>query len=215
MERKTEHKSTGPLVSDANEVAMIEARNALRQFDAAMQLVRDTLAGSKKFVLRPSLLFQLNRLATEGIEPNPGVARSCDVSITNSVHQPPKPDAVPALLEELCDYVNEHWQSSALHLASYVMWRINWVHPFTDGNGRTSRMVSYVVLCIRLGLELPGVSTIPEQIANDKVPYYDALEAADRAWETGTIDLSAMESLLSQLLANQLLFIHDRARDST
>jgi Fic family protein len=70
-----------------------------------------------------------------------------------------------------------------LHLASYVMWRLNWIHPFTDGNGRTSRAVSYLVLCIRLRALLPGKLTIPEQIEQDKTPYYRALEAAERCVE--------------------------------
>ena len=79
--------------------------------------------------------------------------------------------------------MNERWsEKSPLHLASYVMWRLTWIHPFTDGNGRTSRAVSYLVLCIRLQMLLPGRLTIPEQIEVDRTPYYKALEAADEAW---------------------------------
>ena len=30
---------------------------------------------------------------------------------------------------------NDNWDDSTpVHLASYVMWRLNWIHPFTDGN---------------------------------------------------------------------------------
>jgi Fic family protein len=91
------------------------------------------------------------------------------------------------------------------------MWRVNWVHPFSDGNGRTSRMIAYVVLCVRLGFRLPGTNTIPEQIAADKHPYYVALEAADSAWTSGVIEVGAMEKLLSELLAVQLVALHDDA----
>jgi hypothetical protein len=34
--------------------------------------------------------------------------------------------------------------ATAIHLAAYLMWRLNWIHPFADGNGRTARMTSYV-----------------------------------------------------------------------
>jgi Fic family protein len=52
----------------------------------------------------------------------------------------------------MCDYVNDQWSvRTALHLAAYVMWRLNWIHPFTDGNGRTSRISSYVILTIKAG----------------------------------------------------------------
>jgi Fic family protein len=79
---------------------------------------------------------------------------------------------------------------------------MNWIHPFTDGNGRTARAVAYLVLCVRLGYRLPGTRTIPELIAADKDPYYSALEAADAG------DLTVLEKLLASLLARQLYDVH-------
>ena len=105
----------------------------------------------------------------------------------------------------MCEYVNEMWaEKSAVHLAAYVLWKMNWIHPFADGNGRTARAVSYVILSIKLDSILPGTPTIPEQIAADKSPYYKALEAADRAWADGKIDLSELEDLIEAMLAQQL-----------
>jgi Fic family protein len=113
---------------------------------------------------------------------------------------------VAALVEEMCDYVNDAWSASTpLHLASYLMWRINWIHPFAGGNGRTSRAVSYLVLCARLGYRLPGTLTIPDQIVEQRQPYYAALDAADLAWAQGNLNVSIMEALLSTLLARQLV----------
>jgi Fic family protein len=85
-----------------------------------------------------------------------------------------------------------------------MMWRVNWIHPFNGGNGRTSRAISYLVLCARLGYRLVGTNTIPEQIVANRQPYYAALDAADDAYAEGKIDVSAMESLLGQMLAVQL-----------
>jgi Fic family protein len=93
--------------------------------------------------------------------------------------------------------------------------RLNWIHPFRDGNGRTSRAVSYLVLCARLGMRLPGTKTIPERIAGNKQPYYDALDSADAAWKAGRLDVSAMELLLSDNLAAQLVEIHQAATAAT
>ena len=72
-------------------------------------------------------------------------------------------------------------------------------------------MVSYMVMCIKLGFRLPGICTIPQQIVKNKEPYYDALDAADLAEKTGRIDVSRMEELLSRLLAAQLVEVHDGA----
>ena len=94
---------------------------------------------------------------------------------------------------------------NCLNLSSYVMWRLNWIHPFTDGNGRTARAASYLILCLRTGYRLPGKKTIPDQIAGDRTPYYRALEAADASWaNSNKVDLKEMEQLLSILLARQL-----------
>jgi Fic family protein len=82
---------------------------------------------------------------------------------------------------------------------------MNWIHPFADGNGRTGRAVSYVVMSIKLDSLLPGTPTIPEQIASNKDPYYKALEGADKAWASRKVDVSALESLLGDMLAQQLL----------
>ena len=52
---------------------------------------------------------------------------------------------------------------------------------------------------------LPGAPTIPDQIAENKTPYYEALEAGDAAWkESGAIDLSKMEEMLRTMLEKQL-----------
>ena len=92
------------------------------------------------------------------------------------------------------------------------MWRVNWIHPFFGGNGRTARALAYLVLCARLGFPLPGTKTIPDLIVEDRQPYYQALRSADEAWEDRTVDVSMMESLMSSLLARQLAHIHRIAR---
>jgi Fic family protein len=197
-----------PLPTDPDEIARLEARNALRQFDAVVRLVDDALAG-RHFLLRPSSILELNRLAIEDVVEQAGAYRTIPITISDSKHQPPIAKEVPFLVEGMCDYVNENWGKVApVHLAAYLMWRTNWIHPFPDGNGRTSRALSYAVLCIRLGYRLPGTKTIPEQIAKDKFPYYDALESADKAWSSGRTDVSLLEELLSDALAAQLLYLH-------
>ncbi len=191
------------LASDPDEIARLEARNALRQFDTMIELVDSWLARPERpFRLRPSAVLDLHRVALDGISRFAGTWRTGGVTIGQSRHEPPGPHLVPALVEEMCDYVNENWAAkSSLHLAAFIMWKLNWIHPFEDGNGRTSRAVSYLVLCVRLGYKLPGVQTIPELIASAKVPYYEALEKADDG------DLAPLEQLLSAHLATQLLAV--------
>lgn len=204
--------ATPDLVTDPEKKAECEARNALRQFDVAVALIDQwVLQPERPFRLRPSLIQQLHRVALEGLSVFAGNWRPAGVAIRGSAHEPVGAHLVAELVEEMCDYVNEHWDKTAIHLAAYVMWRLNWIHPFDDGNGRTSRMLSYLVLCVRLGQHLPGKRTIPEQIAEDRTPYYKALDVADQANMEGQVDVSAMEKVLTGLLANQLLEVYQDA----
>jgi Fic family protein len=148
---------------------------------------------------------QLHQAALDGLHRLAGTFRNTSVKIGGSIHQPPEVTFVADEVQALCEYVNENWDKSAIHLAAYVLWKMNWIHPFADGNGRTARAVSYLVLSIKLNGLLPGAPTIPEQIASDKEPYYRALEQADKALASGNVDVSALENLLSDMLAQQLL----------
>lgn len=194
------------------EYAEIEARNALFQTDLMLHMIEIAIDRGD-FRLRPSTLCDLQKPAVLDLQPDAGFFRRGGINISGTEHVPPPASDVARLVEDFCDYVNINWgKKSAIHLAAYVMWKHNWIHPFSDGNGRTSRCVSYLVLCARLGYRLPGKKTVPERIAADKSPYYQALDAADTAWRNGVIDVSAMETLLSAMLAQQLLAVHSDAK---
>lgn len=206
-------KAASPvIIADPEERARKEVLNGLHQFDAVLAMVEQYRDEKREFKLRPSIILTLQRTALEGISGFAGLTRPSTVEIGGSKHQPPGAHVVPELLEDMCDYVNTNWgTASALHLAAYVMWRLNWIHPFDDGNGRTSRAVSYLVLCMKLGYPLPGTNTIPDQIAANKTPYYDALEAADAALRAGRTDVSQLEGLLGGYLSAQLVGIMEQA----
>ena len=205
--------SEAELVRDPELRAILEVQNGLKQFQVVLDMVEYHLDPERPFRFRPSHLQTLQRVALKGLDGYAGNWRPGGVRIGGSKHAPPDAYKVPELIEGLCDYVNAKWtEKSPLHLASYVMWKLNWIHPFTDGNGRTSRAASYLILCLRLGYVLPGKLTIPEQIAANKTPYYEALEAADVAWSEGVIDLTAMKELLGSMLAAQLVAVHEDSR---
>ncbi|MDA9469282.1 Fic family protein [Bradyrhizobium sp. CCBAU 53415] len=204
-ERRDSRALEPELIRDPQAKAAAEARNGFRQYDAAIGVIQTALERGS-FKLRPSLILGLQREALAGISSYAGNYRPGGAAIEGSKHEPAGAHLVPELVEDMCDYVNDNWElSTPIHLAAYVMWRLNWIHPFADGNGRTSRIVSYVVLSIRAGTLLPGTPTIPDQIVDNRRPYFDALDAADLAFrDGGRIDVSKMEDLLASLLANQL-----------
>ena len=197
-------KKFRPLTSA--EKAEREAANTLLQYDRMVQLIREAISSPQRFRLRSSVIQELNRISIAELEEDAGRWRDAPIKIGKSSHVPPPWQDVPRLVDEMCEYVNDNWQTeSPFHLAAYVMWRLNWVHPFVDGNGRTTRAVSYYVLCAKLQFHIPGVQTVPEMVAQNKSPYYRALEAADAAYKTGRVDVSEMHELLQKLLARQMV----------
>lgn len=196
-------------------VARLEIENGVRQLDLALDIVDTFLEPDRPFALRATHIQELQRVAVSGIDPRPGEWRMGSVHISKSKHVPGSAHLVPFQVNEMCDYVNDNWHDkTAFHLAAFVMWRLNWIHPFADGNGRTSRIVSYIVLCTHVHARLPGSPTIPEQIQQNRTQYFRALEAADEAMRKGVMDVSEMEKAIRGMLAKQLLSVIEQADGS-
>jgi Fic family protein len=199
------------IISDPVAKAEAEALNGLKQYDLAVQVVQAAI-DQKRFKLRPSLILSLQREALQGLSAYAGLFRPGDVEIQHSKHNPPGAHLVAELVEDLCEYVNDNWDdASPIHLAAYIMWRLNWIHPFADGNGRTSRIVSFIVLFSKLNALLPGTPTLPDLIIDHRPEYEAALDEADAALIAGKVDVSAMEALIEKLLARQLARVYEMA----
>lgn len=179
---------------------------ALRQADLAMGLIRRfTEPDAPAFKLVPEIIVDLHDALRDFASPNERGFRAVDVHIADSKFGPVKPEHIVSEVAALCDEVNSAWEEwDAVELASYVLWRLNWIHPFVDGNGRTARALSYVVLNIKLGFSLPGAPTIPEQILHQRGDYLDALADADTSVAAGKLDLSSLRALLDNMLVRQL-----------
>lgn len=206
---------TPELIQDEMDRAKKEASNGLVQAERVRQLILECIDG-RPFKLRPSAISGLNLCAIDGLDAYAGIFRPGIVVINKSSHQPPEAHLVSELVDDLCDYVNENWDTrSSVHLAAMVMWRLNWIHPFTEGNGRTSRAVSYLILCTHAKVLLAGSKTVAELIVENRELYYQALEAADAVYEQegrlSSQTVVVMEELLTGLLATQLRTALDTA----
>lgn len=109
-------------------------------------------------------------------------------------------------MDRFISVIHENWEilDHPTLLAAYALWRLNWIHPFVEGNGRTARAACYYLLCLKHGALLPGSKIVPERIRENRQPYYKALESADIAWEHGQFNVSALAAYLSDLLVDQL-----------
>ena len=185
-------------------------RNLLWQYDYLSQGVRlaiDHLRDpNPRFTA--NFLLSLHHFAVVNLSQTPGRVRTDFVSIEGSDHAPPHPDHVEKLFLGLTHEVNNRWElSDPVELAAYVLWRLTWVHPFEDGNGRTARAACYYVICVKLGRVLPGRRMLPEQFRADPKSFYACLHHADETASTdpgGKADLRPLQGLLTTVLKQQL-----------
>jgi Fic family protein len=149
-------------------------------------------------------LWSLNAAATANIAQFGGRYREEPIYVGN--HQPPHFKDVANDMDRFFSLIHENWdiQDDPTILPAYALWRLNWIHPFVEGNGRTARAACYYLICMRQGRLLPGKKIVPERIRENREPYYEALMEADRHWNEGHFNVSQLADYLAELLAGQL-----------
>ena len=95
---------------------------------------------------------------------------------------------------------------SPVEAAAFAIWSVNHIHPFVEGNGRSSRAICYFILCVKYGWWLPGSLSLPEQIRIQHRPRYcEILSRMDGQMNgEGLTDLREMTEFLNELLTEQL-----------
>jgi Fic family protein len=183
--------------------ARIQERNLLRQYDLLTNCVE---IGLKKGIesFDKYTLWALNYSAVSNIAQFGGRYREEPIYVGN--HRPPHFKEVPNLMDRFFSVIHENWGiiEHPTVLSAYALWRLNWIHPFVEGNGRTARAACYYLLCLKHGQLLPGSKIVPERIRENRKPYYAALKSADQAWEEGDFNVSELAGYLEGLLINQL-----------
>lgn len=180
----------------------LEVSNGLRQYDFLRSIVGASIEISRPFI-STQVIKALNFHAIACLHTNAGEFRPCEVQVGN--HYPPQHFRVEALMNDLVNWVNRYWdQVDAVVLAAYVLWRLNYIHPFINGNGRTARAVSYFILCLKSDGWLPGSTILPELIKKNRDRYVVALEHADNTNAAGALDIEPLHLLLVELLNEQM-----------
>ncbi len=180
----------------------VQELNLLRQYDLLASCVEIGLKQAHTS-LDKYVIWALNHIAVANLSQFAGRFRQEPLYVGD--HIPPHFKDVPDLMDRFLSTIHENWFDwSATEFAAYGLWRLVWIHPFVEGNGRTARAVCYYLLCVRSGALLPGRKIVPERIRDDRAPYYAALRAADKAWNEGDLDVSELEALVADLLTAQL-----------
>ncbi len=198
--------SADPLLCDPKEKAEFETQNGVDQLDYITYLVTKLEITE----LRETHVLDFQKYAVQGIYPCAGNYRTAlsHVEIKGSGHRVPHESLAPSLVRDMVERINTSLRSRpAIERAAYALWRVNWIHPFAGGNGRTARAVSYLILCMDMGSMIPGSPTVPTLIHRKRQAYVEALKASDASVNEqpgAEPDLSLMAKLLEEAVTQQM-----------
>ncbi|AHI52551.1 Fic family protein [Spiroplasma culicicola] len=126
-----------------------------------------------------------NMMSVDAVNASPGMWRVKQVQIAN--HFPPPPYAVPEYMKEFIDWLNdsEPFKGCSAILEALVRGAITHayfekIHPFTDGNGRTGRILFNLVLN-KYQLTSKPYFYISKAILHDQFLYYQELAKLDKS----------------------------------
>ena len=110
----------------------------------------------------------------------------------------------PEAMDSVCASINEALNDSELDdLLLIPMFILDFlcIHPFDDGNGRMSRLLTLLLL-YRTGYQIGKYISIEKLIADSKTSYYEALQASSENWHEGSNDyLPFVRYMLGVILA--------------
>ena len=155
-----------------------EVRNYFLALNYLEQQAKDKTPFSKELILAVQKYVEKGapkeKIGLRGPTP-PGVLFAVYDSQSGEVdYIPPEYSDIPALLDELIEYVNTT-DDHPLIIAAVVHYQLVTIHPFEDGNGRTARLLSGYILDVN-GYGFNGIGSLEEYFAYDINEYYESLQ---------------------------------------
>ena len=163
--------------------------------------------------ITPNYILQLHKILYSHMN-NPAAGRTKSVQnyisatypdgSTRTLFTPPDPFETPTALESICNEFNRVIGNNELEPLIAIPIFIHdflCIHPFNDGNGRMSRLLTTLLL-YRSGFYVGKYISLEAKIAKNKDLYYDALGEAQSGWHEGNADaVPFIKYLLGTILA--------------
>jgi cell filamentation protein, protein adenylyltransferase len=181
-----------------------DARELLN-YREAFNLVSEYLSSGEP--ITEGLIREIHKRLVEGTRGgagDPGRYRTIQNNVTNSrtgetIDTPPSPEQVPPLMRELVEWLRGEMVIHPVLVAGIAQSQFVHIHPFVDGNGRTSRLLS--TLCLyRAGYDFKRLFTLSEFYDRGRYGFYRAI----RSVREQEMDLTGWLEYFARGLATQL-----------
>jgi len=157
----------------------------LLNYKKAMDFISKYLG--KDDPMTEGLIRELHKILVKGVrggQADPGNYRKVQNYVVNSrtrevIYTPPPVLEVPHLMKEFVSWINASEDLSPVLIAGIVQFQFVHIHPFLDGNGRTARLLSTLIL-YKTGYDFKRLFTISEYYDKDRPSYYKAIQSVRR-----------------------------------
>lgn len=197
----------GSPVADADPEDARELLNYRNAFDFVSEYVSD---GGP---ITEGLIREIHRRLVDGVRggaAGPGEYRKIQNHVVNSltgeiIYEPPPAYEVPIMMTDLVDWLRRDQQIHPVLVSGIAQFWLVHIHPFLDGNGRASRLLS--TLCLyRSGYDFKRLFTISEYYDRDRPAFYRAIQSVRQSG----MDLTFWLEYFVEGLATQLAEVRTR-----
>lgn len=145
-----------------------------------------------------------HRIMMKSLTNDAGDYRSGNVGVfagSNVAHIAPQPKMVPKLMKDLFSFLSKRDDTSLLIKACVFHYELEFIHPFSDGNGRMGRLWQQVILTHYN--EIFRYMAIESLIRDKQAEYYQVLSECDKTGDSTLFvefSLSLIETALKTYL---------------
>ncbi|MHC4872748.1 MAG: Fic family protein [Planctomycetota bacterium] len=154
----------------------------LLNYRSAFGFVSDCLRSGDP--VTEGLIREIHRKLVEGVrgdKADPGNYRKIQNYVANSstgevVYTPPPAADVPVMMFDLIKWLNNDLDIHPVLVSGIAQFQLVHIHPFLDGNGRVSRLLS--TLCLyKAGYDFKRLFTISEYYDRDRPAFYNSIQS--------------------------------------
>ncbi|MBM9520548.1 Fic family protein [Desulforhopalus vacuolatus] len=154
----------------------------LLNYRSAFEFVSECLDSGDP--IHERMIREIHRKLVEGVrggKADPGNYRRIQNYVVNSatgqiIYTPPSAVEVPIMMSEMVKWLNTEVDIHPVLMSGISQFQLVHIHPFLDGNGRTSRLLS--TLCLyKAGYDFKRLFTISEYYDRDRTTFYKSIQS--------------------------------------
>jgi Fic family protein len=158
-------------------------------YNNALEYVEKLTNDKKELIITKKLIKEINNLVLKGIQNTAGEYRTGQVRVGD--YLPPEHSQIPSLMTEFIQWLKDPQPAnlSPILYTGIAHYQFVAIHPFIDGNGRSTRILTTLMLA-QSGYNMISFFALESYYNRNRKAYYEALNSADKYRIDGEPDLT-------------------------